>query len=353
MAPAHPFDRMGTLRNLLQVLAFTLALAAVQVAFNPARPYGIVATFSICIGVVTWAVIDLGRYWFPSAAETGWPTGAAGLALVAAGIACGWFVGHTLAEQLCAGLGLFSPTAARVAPDTRSDLLITLLAGLVGTGWFYVQHRGAWLERRRAEAEQLAADARLKLLEAQLEPHMLFNTLANLRALIGLDPARAQQMLDHLDAFLRSTLAASRASTHPLQAEFDRLRDYLALMAVRMGPRLRLRLELPPALGALPVPTLVLQPLVENAIVHGLEPQVDGGELAVSARAEPGRLVLEVCDGGAGLDPTRIGNGGFGLQQVRERLATLYGDAAGLALAPVPGGGTCARLWLPLPEGRA
>lgn len=184
---------------------------------------------------------------------------------------------------------------------------------------------------------------------------MLFNTLANLRALIGLDAARAQQMLDHLDAFLRSTLAASRASTHPLQAEFDRLRDYLALMAVRMGPRLRLRLELPPALGALPVPTLVLQPLVENAIVHGLEPQVDGGELAVSARAEPGRLVLEVRDGGAGLDPARPARsgGGFGLQQVRERLATLYGDAAGLELAPAPGGGTCARLWLPLPEDRA
>ena len=354
MALPARFDRVALLRNGLQVLAFCLALAALQVAFTPGRPYGPVATFSICIGMITWAVIDLGRHWFPSAAETGWPAGPAALALVASGIAAGWFLGHSLGEQICLALGLFSAASARTGPDTRTDVLVQRLAGLVGTGYFYAQHRGAWLEQRREEAEQLAAEARLKLLEAQLEPHMLFNTLANLRVLIGLDPARAQAMLDRLDAFLRSTLAASRASTHTLQAEFDRLRDYLALMVVRMGPRLQISLDLPPSLASQRVPALLLQPLVENAIVHGLEPQVGGGTLTVSACAEGGLLHLAVRDSGAGADPATLErSNGFGLKQVRERLATLHGSAAGMAIEPAPGGGTLARLWLPLQGPRA
>src|SRR3569623_437905 len=112
---------------------------------------------------------------------------------------------------------------------------------------------------------------------------MLFNTLANLRALSGVDPNRAQEMLDHMIAYLRATLNASRAASHSLQAEFDRLQDYLELMAIRMGPRLRFTLDLPGALAQDTVPSLLLQPLVENAIQHGLEPKVGGGEVRVAA----------------------------------------------------------------------
>src|SRR4029078_471767 len=133
-----------------------------------------------------------------------------------------------------------------------------------------------------------------KLLETQLEPHMLFNTLANLRALIGADPRQAQVMLDHMIAYLRATLNASRSTTHSLQAEFDRLRDYLELMAIRMGPRLEYSLQLPPELEHTRVPALLLRPLVENSILHGLEPKVEGGRIAVSARREGNQLVLEV-----------------------------------------------------------
>lgn len=142
------------------------------------------------------------------------------------------------------------------------------------------------------EVQRHAQEARLKLLETQLEPHMLFNTLANLRALIAVDAERAQQMLDPVIAYLRATLHASRAATHPLQAEFDRLRDYLKLMAIRMGPRLAYALELPPALAAAPVPVLLLQPLVENSIKHGLEPKVQGGRITVRAQGD--------AQGGAG-----------------------------------------------------
>jgi LytS/YehU family sensor histidine kinase len=220
------------------------------------------------------------------------------------------------------------------------------MAGIAGSYYFYSRNRGAYLERRMGEAQRHANEARLKLLETQLEPHMLFNTLANLRALIGVDPARAQHMLDHMIAYLRSTLDASRATTHPLQAEFNRLRDYLALMAIRMGERLQVDLQLPADLALQPVPTLLLQPLVENAIQHGLEPQVGGGRLTVAARRDDGHLVLEVTDSGAGLGGSTPGSG-FGLAQVRERLATLHGSRATLSLEPAQPRGTRATIRLP------
>ena len=190
----------------------------------------------------------------------------------------------------------------------------------------------------------------MKLLESQLEPHMLFNTLANLRVLIALDPPRAQAMLDQLIAFLRATLSASRVGRHALGAEFSRLADYLALMQVRMGARLQTRLDLPDALATAPVPPLLLQPLVENAIRHGLEPAVAGGRIEIGALRDGGMLVLRVRDTGVGLAAPAGEGTRFGLQQVRERLATLYGERASLTLeaAGDAEGGTLATVRLPL-----
>ena len=184
---------------------------------------------------------------------------------------------------------------------------------------------------------------------------MLFNTLANLRVLITLDPPRAVQMLDHLNRYLRVTLSGSRAVAHPLSAEFDRLRDYLELMSIRMGPRLRYTLELPDDLRDVPVPPLLLQPLVENSIRHGLEPQVEGGEIVVRARRESkasaGKLqiAIEVRDTGVGLGAAPPSEGsGFGLAQVHERLATVYGARGGLEMAAAADGGTRAVVTFPI-----
>jgi sensor histidine kinase YesM len=189
----------------------------------------------------------------------------------------------------------------------------------------------------------------LKLLESQLEPHMLFNTLANLRVLIGMDPARAQAMLDRLIAFLRATLTASRVGMHPLAAEFDRIADYLALMQVRMGPRLQFAFDLPHDLRETPLPPLLLQPLVENCITHGLEPKVEGGRIDVRAQRQATMLVLTVRDSGVGLSHAAATQGTrFGTQQVRDRLAALYGAAATFSLAAAADGSTEARITLPL-----
>ena len=176
---------------------------------------------------------------------------------------------------------------------------------------------------------------------------MLFNTLANLRALIATDPERATAMLDRLNDYLRATLSGSLASTHSLQAEFDRLRDYLELMAVRMGPRLHYTLDLPPDLAAQPVPPLLLQPLVENSIKHGLEPKVEGGSIRVIARREGGALVLEVIDTGVGLSTEPESAKGFGLTQVRERLKTTYGSLSAISFVANCAGGTSASITFP------
>lgn len=340
-------DWIAKLQHLLQTLAFCLAVASIQYAFMPHRLYAPGVVYSIMIGTIIWAVVDLGRHLLPSAAETGWPPGFAGVALVAAGIVAGYFFGTRLGDAICQALGLFGPRGmVHTEADIRSGMLVTLLAGIAGSYWFYSRNRSGYLERRMGEVQRHAQESRLKLLETQLEPHMLFNTLANLRALIGVDPARAQQMLDHMIAYLRATLDASRTATHPLQTEFDRLRDYLELMAIRMGPRLGYALELPPALAATPVPALLLQPLVENSIKHGLEPKVQGGRITVRALAGADGLVLEVQDTGVGDAGAAAGGQGFGLAQIRERLAALYGERARMDFALTPQGAH-ARIVLP------
>ena len=227
-------------------------------------------------------------------------------------------------------------------------LTISLVAGAALT-YFFVSRGQLATERQNAEAaRRLAAESRLKLLQTQLEPHMLFNTLANLRVLIPLEPERAQTMLDHLIAYLRATLSASQATTHSLQSEFDRLTDYLELMAVRMGPRLQCALDLPADLADIEIPTLLLQPLVENSIKHGLEPKVEGGSITVRARRAGDLLVLEVNDTGVGPGPVTSPAGGFGLAQVRERLGTAYGTRSTINLVAAAAGGASVTIHIPL-----
>jgi sensor histidine kinase YesM len=320
--------------------------------------------YSFAIGGCCWLIIDVTRLLLshalrrrqrltgiappgPRTFELGW---GAMLPLVLAGAAIGPPAGMAIGDALTGGRS--APLWDLSSRGTQITLAISLLATGVTLVVRSAQERAAAMALRAEEAQREASEAQLRLLQSQLEPHMLFNTLANLRVLIGLDPPRAQAMLDRLIAFLRSTLAASRADSHPLADEFARIDDYLSLMQVRMGPRLRVALDLPSDLAGQPVPPLLLQPLVENAIRHGLEPNVAGGRIVVSARRAGPALRLCVEDDGAGLPAvaataTRAG-GGFGLTQVRQRLATLHGDAAVLTLEPAPGGGTLACVQLPL-----
>lgn len=220
----------------------------------------------------------------------------------------------------------------------------------------YFHDRAAVSEARERLAQKLSAQAQLKLLRSQLDPHMLFNTLSNLHDLIDESPQQAQAMLMHIIGFMRSTLQGSRVSHHALSEEFRLAADYLSLMQVRMGDRLSTSLELPEALRDTPVPSLLLQPLIENAIKHGLEPRKQGGELHVVARHEAGALTLRVSNsGGHGqpdtIAPDAIPNeaGGFGLRCIQDRLQALYGERARLEWHGRTGGDfTEVRILLPL-----
>ena len=339
------WDWLDKLRNWLQTLAFCLAISALLVAFKPDQPYLVGMRYSVCIGSSIWFLIDFGRHLFPSAKEYGWPKGWGAFALPIVGNALGFLIGTAMGDVWNGWPG--SSFALAHQQELRQSLLVSLIAGVVISYYFYSAGKSSHLTATVAEVRQQADEARLKLLESQLEPHMLFNTLANLRVLIGSDPAAAQTMLDHIISYMRATLGAARSSSHSLQAEFDRLRDYLELMQIRMGPRLRYELELPQALGALTVPTLLLQPLVENALKHGLEPQVQGGSILVSAAEVDGGTLLRVRDNGAGLRATTPGGSRFGLHQVRERLTTVYGPRARLTLEPGADGGAEAQIFLP------
>lgn len=321
-------DWIAKAQHLLQTLAFCLAVSAIQFAFQPERPYEIALVYSLCIGTSIWLLIDFGRHLFASAAQTGWPTGHAAWLLPLGSVIGGYLLGGRAADGWF-GWSSWSGGGLSTLP---ASLLITGLAGAAASYYFYTKSQSGYLRTRVAQASFQASQARLRLLESQLEPHMLFNTLANLQVLIDTDPARAHAMLDHLIAYLRATLRASRTGTHSLDMEFARLRDYLELMAIRMGPRLSFVLTRPPELASVPVPTLLLQPLVENAIRHGLEPKVEGGSITVRARHDGSSLVLQVDDTGVGMPTGRHADAGFGLTQVRERLRTMYGTQAELAL---------------------
>jgi sensor histidine kinase YesM len=201
-------------------------------------------------------------------------------------------------------------------------------------------------ERLRIErAEREATLANLRALQAQIEPHFLFNTLANVSSLIDREPVTARLMLESFIRFLRASLAATRREQTTLADEAELIASFLQVLAVRMGDRLRHRVTVSPEVAAYELPPMLLQPVVENAIRHGLEPKVEGGEVFVDARREAGQVVVEIADTGVGFAAAT--RGGVGLANLRERLKLLYGERASLHIGENSPAGTRVTLRLP------
>jgi len=243
--------------------------------------------------------------------------------------------------------------------DVSRDLFILLVAsgGLALPAYFSEQKR--WAQHwRRVELEKVSAqkselDLKLTLLQAQVEPHFLFNTLASVRSLLSSDPQRAAQTIDALAQYLRATLPKLRAETGTSQStlgeQFAICASYLELMKIRLGERLRVELRLPAELREVPFPPLLLISLVENAIKHGAEPKPGVTHVTLIARAlagSPQKLEVSVEDDGAGLT---LGIGeGTGLANVRAQLLTRFGSHASFELSQCEFGGVLTRLIVPL-----
>ncbi len=372
LALARFFERAR--RGLLFMVAMCTAIALLLTAVKRGG-FGTHLVYSFSIGLCCWLVTDGVRVAVMGVIEAARLR--RGVSVEAAAPRIGWqgmlpmlilgaLVGPMVGTQIAdAFTGNQTPRLWMLdSSGARFSLAISVIASITALFVLTILERMASVREQASAAQRAAAENQLKLLQSQLEPHMLFNTLANLRVLIAADPARAQRMLDHLIGFLRATLTASRSGSHTLAAEFERTADYLALMQIRMGARLAVTLDLPADLKALAVPPLLLQPLVENAIRHGLEPKVEGGRIEVRAQrmaGTPQRLELLVRDTGIGLQQagantlrnaaTPSSSTHFGLAQIRERLRTLHGGAAELSLQDTAdgAGGTLARITMPWP----
>jgi sensor histidine kinase YesM len=216
-------------------------------------------------------------------------------------------------------------------PFFTQVVLLGILFGVLVSYVFISLERISEERLQRIETEKAAMEAELRLVQSQMEPHFLFNTLANVRSLIDSDPRRAGEMLETFVAFLRTSLRTGRERTVPLSQELDVVKSYLDLFSMRMGTRLRYRIDLPEALRNVRIPPLLIQPLVENAVKHGLEPSIDGGEVTITAERIDNRIRIKVADNGVGIGET-AGGSGIGLENVRRRLAIMYGDAGRLVI---------------------
>lgn len=294
---------------------------------------------------------------------------------VFAGMGLAYLVADAIDKILIPYLKASATTKGLLQPPELSDLQKTLshalrigmsvlYFGICGGGvalraYFVEQRRWRESEQRRAMTELRAqkeqADLRLGVLQAQVEPHFLFNTLASVRALVRQDPAQAEATLDALVDYLRATIPRLRDGEQALHStlgqQLDLCASYLELMRLRTAGRLQYAIEAGPELRALPFPPLLLISLVENAVKHGIEPKRGPGRIVMSAAREADALTVAVTDDGIGLQPG-VG-GGLGLANVRAQLETRYAGRATFALTSAPGSGARAELRIPLEDAQS
>jgi len=337
---------------MVVALGFTLLALALNAGriksfegllLNTVRLYGQNLVVSLCVGYTIHGLVGLATMLIGIERlrrQSGRFKSVYYTALSLVGVAIGWPIGISLVfGRLQQALPLDRPGAA------IGTVAVVLLVCFAFWIFFNTKHD-------QLRAERTAAEAQLKLLQGQIEPHFLFNTLANVLSLMDHDTPRARVMLESFIDYLRASLGSLRHEHHTLGDELALVEAYLQVVGIRMDDRLRWHIELPEELKAALLPALTLQPLVENAIVHGLEPKLEGGEVTVTAARRGGQLVVDVRDDGLGLPepdaPKRHHAGtGTACRNIRERLLQRFGDGAGLQVTAVRNGGVLATLTLP------
>jgi signal transduction histidine kinase len=236
---------------------------------------------------------------------------------------------------------------------TMLVIVASIIAKTMGAGRKKAEAQAA-VATERAESESLrrqVVEARMAAMQAQVEPHFLFNTLASIDHLIETDPARASQMQKNLIALLRASMPTMRetanAGPRPLERELAVIRPYLEILKVRMEERLQTEIDVPEGLLSAEFPPMMVQSLVENAIKHGLEPKAEGGRLTVKAEIRHGKLCVTVADTGLGFGKAATSGTGVGLANIRERLQLLYGTKASLTVTQNQPSGTVVTITVP------
>ncbi len=332
--------RHNLLISILSSLLFNSAIALLLTAISFGDSFWINMVFSQCIGLSIYAinatvacrVADKRRRWL----------------LLALSFPTSIVLGVTLGSCFT-GVGDWSDPRAWVS------VVIALFFGGIGSITYFLSERIGQLDAevkqrqlQQSETGRRELEARLKLLQAQIEPHFLFNTLANVGSLIESDPAQAKKLLDRLNDWLRVALARARSDHATLGDELDMLDNYLNILRIRFGTRLHWRIEATEAARLAAFPPMLLQPLVENAVRHGIEPKLGGGEITIHANTENASLRILVSDSGVGLNEKSCA--GAGLDNVRARLDALFGESCRLTLENQAGDGAVATLELPLKE---
>ena len=339
-----------------------------------AQDVGVAVKVAITEFIVFSSMATLGPALATAVRHRAWPLSRERKAVVIAvliGMVLSFFIdrlGSSYIEQLikpgleAAGLSVNPPAPPPLVKAIGLAINVAALVviyGLFGGGLalraYFSEHR-RWDEHHHVrelnalESRVHEADLRLGVLQAQVEPHFLFNTLASVRALVRQDPAQAEATLDALVDFLRATipkLREDRGLHATLGQQLDLCSSYLALMQVRMGGRLTYDVRADDALRAAPFPPSLLITLVENAIKHGIEPRPGPGRIEIDAVRDGDALRVQVRDDGAGLRPGL--STGVGLANVREQLAARYGARAAFVLSPAAEGrGVCAEIRVPL-----
>jgi len=331
-----------------QILALIIAINsgyAAMMSIEDTRPFWHPFITAQCLGLAIAFFVYAAAPWYKPRP----------VLRLAAAVAVGTLVGYCLVF-LVKGAIIHEPGYGFADMYSDSHKAWTLLSGF-GNGlfvslFFLIQFREARsrAELLRAEADRnllskQAIEAELKLMQAQVEPHFLFNTLASVQFLAETDPPKASLMLGHLISYLRAALPQLRSNSTTLGQESALAEAYLSIMQMRMGARLRFAIDVPDDLRSHRFPPMLLMSLVENAILHGIEPQAEGGTVRLEARHEAKRLIVSVADEGRGLGE-KIGNG-VGLTNLRGRLAALYADQARFTLEELSPHGARATVELP------
>jgi two-component system LytT family sensor kinase len=236
-----------------------------------------------------------------------------------------------------------------LAPPTAWLAALVVLATVLCVAIPIKIWNAARIEHRLQEQEKLLMAARVEALASQINPHFLFNTLTSISSLIRSQPETARTLIVKLSGLLRR-LQRSQEHFVTLREELEAIDEYLDIESIRFGPKLRIEKHIDPDSLDVVVPSMLLQPLVENSIKHGLAPKIGDGRITIRCVREKGHAIIDVIDNGVGVGPAhvqRLKTGGIGLRNVNERLRVIYGANYELQLDSVPGQGTCARVVIP------